>query len=163
MNRENTFFKHGHIYALVVLLILTAAAGVLYHRFPRARRTFIFYGQSGEVFGSRLIGKASEETDLRRYIEEALLGPESVENTPLFAPGTRLFSFIYSDGDVYAGFTPLAAMPAGLFAGKTAGGTGGSLLPDSFQILRDGIKRNFPAVREVKFFVHGEPIANEFM
>jgi hypothetical protein len=146
---------------LALLLILAAAAVVLDYMQPFARRTFVFMGAKGEVFEERLIAKTRNvELDMRRYVEEAILGPETMDTTPLFMPQTRLSSFIYSDDTVWADFTAQAALPVSLFyggiVGRQHGGVPASI--DPFGILRDGIARNFPAVRDVRFFVGGEPL-----
>jgi hypothetical protein len=119
------------------------------------RRTFVFYSAlEGEltVEDRMLYRSYSRETDIRRYVEEVLLGPVSPDLDPLFPKETRLRSFLYRDGVVYADFTGDAALPAergDVFRG--------------FLTLNQGIRRNFAIVKDVKLFIGGNEIFfNEF-
>ena len=91
----------------------------------------------------------SQETDIRRYVEEALLGPVSPEAAPLFPRETKLLSLLFREGVIYADFSEsaleLVSTPArGVYL--------------SFLTLNEGIRRNFPAVLDAKFFINGRGI-----
>jgi hypothetical protein len=141
--------------SFLALVMLLGAGLVLSFLYPQARRTFVFKGAGGEVFESRLLARApTREEDLRRYIDESLLGPASVEDEPLFVRGTKLSSFMYRDGVVYADFSRDASIPPQLFEDRKAStGTG-----DSFSFLRADVLRNFPYVKAVRFFVGGQRV-----
>ena len=88
---------------------------------------------------------ASREHDITRYVEEAILGSVSPNSLPLFPRDTRLVSLLYRDGVVYANFTEEAALPPL---------QGGEVL-HNMETLYAGIRRNFPFVRDVRFFIAG--------
>jgi hypothetical protein len=112
------------------------------------RRTFVFYSiRSGEVTveDRMLKSSSSRETDIRRYVEEALLGPVSPDSAPLFPRDTRLDSFLYRDGVVYADLSESAALPPS---------EGGDVFRNFLTLYR-GIRRNFPSVKDVRLFIAG--------
>jgi hypothetical protein len=153
-------YLRKRIVALVFVLALIAGAAALCLASPQAARTFVFWGPEGETFEERLIAKTdNKESDLRHYIEETLLGPSSMEDTPIFAPGTKLSSFMYRNGVAYVNLSELAALPPAFFGGTAAhaefSGSG-----NAFAVLKAGIRRNFPSVKDVKIFVAGETVEN---
>jgi hypothetical protein len=116
------------------------------------RRTFVFYAidSSAPVVEDRMVKRAgSRENDIARYVEEALLGPVSLDSAPLFPKGTRLQSLLYRAGVVYAGLSELAAMPAAL---PEAGGAG---VFTGLAALYGGVRRNFSSVKDVRLFING--------
>jgi hypothetical protein len=130
---------------LCVLVILAFADFLL---LGLVRRTFVFYsiGNQKPVAEDRMVAKTgSREHDIKRYVEEALLGPVSLDTAPLFPRGTRLASLLYRDGVVYADLSETAALGApdgpGVFAALSE--------------LCGGIKRNFFYVQEVRLFIAG--------
>jgi hypothetical protein len=142
------FFRkktHRRLLCLCVLLML-ACADFLF--LGLARRTFVFYSINNHnpVVEDRMVAKTgSREDDMRRYVEEALLGPVSLDSAPLFPRGTRLSSLLYRDGVVYADLSELAALPVpegpGVFA--------------ALNVLYGGIKRNFSYAKDVRLFIAG--------
>jgi hypothetical protein len=95
----------------------------------------------------------SQEEDIIRYLDDALLGPVDPDLLPLFPRGTRLKSLIYRDGVVYANLSEEAALPP----------VEGGLVLENFRTLYTGIFRNFSFVRDVRFFVDGNAVhINEF-
>jgi hypothetical protein len=113
------------------------------------RRTFVFYSiRDGEttVEDRMLSSSASRETDIRRYVDEALLGPVSPDSAPLFPRDTRLDTFLYRDGVVYADLSESAVLPPP---------EGGDVFRN-FLTLYWGIRRNFPAVKDVRLFAAGK-------
>ena len=116
-----------------------------------ARSTFIFYSRidGKSVIETRMLRQSwDKELDIRRYIEEALLGPASQDSVPLFHRETQLHSFMFRNGVVYADFSELAALPAG----------------DSWDAFRslltlnEGVRRNFPQVKDVRLFIGGNEV-----
>ena len=96
-----------------LVLISIFALGEFLHS-GLVRRTFVFYSNIEEntVVEDRMLRRAeSRETDIRRYVEEALLGPVSPDSAPLFPRETRLHSFMYREGVVYADISESAALP----------------------------------------------------
>jgi hypothetical protein len=152
---------------LISLAVLTVIAAIEFFVGGLARRTFVFYaGDSGMVTVEERMIRVSRgkgmvspprEVDITRYVEETLLGPVSPNALPLFPKETRLLSLLYRNGVVYADFSPDAALPP----------LEGPPLPDVLAPNREvftnmgtlyaGIKRNFPFVREVRFFIAGKP------
>ena len=115
------------------------------------RRTFVFYSNIEEttVVEERMLRRSSDpETDIRRYIDEVLLGPVSPDSAPLFPRETRLYSFMYREDTVYADLTESAALPpegkAGVFQGLLT--------------LNEGIRRNFPYIKDVRIFIGGNEV-----
>ena len=115
------------------------------------RRTFVFYSdiEGNTVVEDRMLRRSGDiETDIRRYVDEVLLGPVSPDSAPLFPRETRLESFMYRGGVVYADLTESAALPVS--------GSG-----DVFQgllTLNEGIRRNFPPVKDVLLFIGGNEV-----
>jgi hypothetical protein len=120
------------------------------------RRTFVFYsiGSGALTVEDRMLKRSSSrEIDIRRYVEEVLLGPVSPDSEPLFPRGTRLRSLLYRGGVVYADLTEDAVLPPA---------EGGDVFRN-FQTLREGIGRNFSFVRDIRFFIAGrEAFVGEF-
>ena len=120
------------------------------------RRTYVFYSILGAepIVETRMLPRAdNKEADIQRYVEEALLGPMNPSSTILFPRGTRLISFMLRDGVVFANLSEPAALP----------------IPEgrdvflSLLTLNQGIRRNFPAVRDVRLFIGGnEAFFEEF-
>jgi hypothetical protein len=130
---------------LCVLVILAFADFLL---LGLVRRTFVFYsiGNHEPVAEDRMVAKTgSRENDIRRYVEEALLGPVSLDSALLFPRGTRLASLLYRDGVVYANLSEAAALSVpdgpGVFA--------------ALSVLCGGVKRNFSYVEDVRLFIAG--------
>ncbi|MDR1565878.1 MAG: GerMN domain-containing protein [Treponema sp.] len=119
------------------------------------RRTFVFYSilEGSAVVEDRMVRRSfSKETDIRRYVEEALLGPVSPDSAPLFPRETRLRSFMYREGTAYADLSEEAALPP----------EGGDVFR-SCLTLNEGLRRNFPSLKDVKLFIGGNEIFfNEF-
>jgi hypothetical protein len=118
------------------------------------RRTFVFYSiDSGKIaVEDRMVSKTgSREEDIARYVEEALLGPVSLDSAPLFPKETRLESLLYRDGAVYVGLSEPAALPPvegrDVFVG--------------LYTLDSGIKRNFSYVKDVLVFIDGHESYSE--
>jgi len=87
----------------------------------------------------------SQEEDIRKYLEEVCLGPLSSGSAPLFPKGTRVRTLLFRNGVVYADLTESAALPS----------LEGGDVRRSLAILRAGLHRNFPYVKEVRLFING--------
>ena len=143
---------------LIILAVLAAAILVEFFVLGLARRTFLFYtgNERTVIVEDRMlrvsrrspVHSSSREVNITRYVEEALLGPVSPDALPLFPAETRLLSLLYRNGVVYADFSKDAALPPETSLGR---GVLGSL-----RTLHSGIKRNFPFVRNVRFFIDGK-------
>ena len=133
---------------LSFLAVLMIVALINFLALGLARRTFVFYAIDGgaiSVENRMLRRSSSRELAVTRYVEEALLGPVSPNSLPLFPRETRLRSLLYRDGVVYADLSENAVLPPV---------EGGEVLKN-FKTLHDGITRNFPFVREARFFIAG--------
>jgi len=116
------------------------------------RRTFVFYtyDRGGVSVEDRMLPKTGvPERDIARYVEEALLGPVSLDLSPLVTKGTKLRSFMLRGGTVYADLSEDAALPVD--GAKTDVFTG-------LAALNRGIRRNFPSVSDVKLFIDGNEV-----
>ncbi|MCL2270499.1 MAG: GerMN domain-containing protein [Treponema sp.] len=141
------------------LFILAAVVINEYSTWGLARRSFVFYASDSgnatveermlRVSGGNQAHSLSREVDLTRYVEEALLGPISPNLMPLFPKETRLQSLLYRDGTVYVSLSEDAALP------PLEGSLQGKEVFTSMETLNSCIKRNFPYVRDVRFFIGG--------
>ncbi|MDR0315800.1 MAG: GerMN domain-containing protein [Treponema sp.] len=133
---------------LLFLGLLVALALIEFIVLGLARRTFVFYDiDSGLIrVEDRMLKRSpSREVNIIRYVDEALLGPVSPDSLPLFPRETRLRSLLYRDGVVYVDFTEEAVLPP----------PEGGEVYKNFQTIHAGIRRNFPFVRGVRFFIAG--------
>ena len=146
--------------------ILVAAALIEFLVLGLARKTFLFYtvdsgspsveermlhvsSRNLKDYGGSPVS-SSRELDLIRYVEEAVLGPVSPNSLPLFPKGTRLVSLLYRNGVVFVDLSEEASLPPPESAA----------LPEmevftSLETLYSGIRRNFPFVRDLRFFIAG--------
>jgi hypothetical protein len=142
--------KRNHYFFLLLLIIAIAVAD--YVILGLIRRTFVFYStlDGAVIVEDRMFrSSSSQETDIRRYVEEVLLGSVSPNADPLFDQETQLQSLLLRDGIVYANFNESALIPVfspekGVFF--------------SFLILNEGIRRNFSRVKDVRFYIGGREI-----
>jgi hypothetical protein len=120
------------------------------------RRTFVFYSslEGKIVVEDRMLRRSGDmETDIRRYVDEVLLGPSFPNLDPLFFRGTKLSSLMYRETVVYADLSEYAALPL----------EGSWDVFRSLLTLNEGIRRNFPFVGDVRLFIGGnEVFFNEF-
>ncbi|MDR1903522.1 MAG: GerMN domain-containing protein [Treponema sp.] len=151
--RKNTFLtgiagKQNRRFLYLVFLVVFAWRE--YQNITLVRRTFVFYTnlQNNTIVEDRMLPEAeTTEDDIKFYVEEALLGPVSPDMAPLFPRETRLRSFMYRDGDVYADLSESAALPV----------ENSDVMRNFFTLYR-GIKRNFPYIGSVKFFIMGNRV-----
>ena len=143
---------------LIILAVLAAVVLIEFFVLGLARRTFVFYtgNERTVTVEDRMlrvsrrspVHSSSREVNITRYVEEALLGPVSPDALPLFPAETRLLSLLYRNGVVYADFSKAAVLPPEASSGRD--------VLDSLGILHSGIRRNFPFVRNVRFFIDGK-------
>ena len=141
---------------LLYIGILVAVTIMNFFSIGLARRTFVFYNvdDGSMVVEDRMLKYASSrEDDLIRYTEEILLGPASPNLLPLFPRGTGLNSLLFRDGVVYVNFTSSAVLPP-MEGGNTF---------DNFRTYYSGILRNFPYVRDIRFFIEGSAAYTEVL
>jgi len=141
-------------FRLFLIAILSLAALTEFLVLGLARRTFVFYTVNDGVISveDRMLKHSkSREGDIIRYTEEMLLGPVSPDLLPLFPRETRLKSLLYRNGVVFADFTADAALPP-IEGGRTV---------DNFHTFYAGILRNFPYVKDVRFFIEGNAVSFE--
>ena len=139
---------------LIILLMCGAITDFIIN--GQSRRTFIFYDYVNEnvIVEDRMFKRSScRETALRRYIEEALLGPITQDFVPLFPRETQLKTLLYRDRIIYADFTKSAAIP--LDEGRNP--------KENFITLKEGIFRNFSYVKDIRFFVEGQIIFEDIL
>ena len=114
----------------------------------------MFYSsiEGNTVVEDRMLRRSEDrETDIRRYVDEVLLGPASPNLDPLFSRETRLNSLIYRGEVVYADLSEPAVWPV-------SGDVFRGLLT-----LNEGIRRNFSFVGDVRLFIDGnEAFFEEF-
>ena len=146
------FLRPQRIHYLILLILIITVALADYYMSGLIRRTFVFYSalEGRTIVEDRVVrNSSSRETDIRRYVDEALLGPVSPDASPLFPWETVLHSLLFREGVVYANFSDSALIPVmppadGVFL--------------SFLTINEGIRRNFSSVRDVKFFINGREI-----
>ena len=148
------FFSEKRNRRLFYLVVISLIALCEFMFSGLARRTFIFYSMidGKSVIENRMVYQSMDrETDIRRYLEEVLLGPAEKDSAPLFHRETQLNSFLYRDGSVYADLTEHAVLPNGenhdVFR--------------SLVTVNKGIRRNFPKVRDVRLFIGGNEVFYE--
>ena len=157
--------KRNRRLSYVALICLIALGEFLFSGL--VRRTFVFYSylKGDTVVEDRMLRLSSgRETDIRRYIEEVLLGPVSPDLAPLFHRETRLNSFLYREGLVYADLSESAALPfQDADTGRQLSVVQG-VPPEKGEVFRslltlnEGIRRNFPYIKDVKLFIGGNEV-----
>ncbi|MDR0511888.1 MAG: hypothetical protein LBG93_02135 [Treponema sp.] len=151
LSKIGEFFKSSINRRLVYLAVLVIIALVDFASMGLTRRTFVFYAMrdSFPVVEERFINRSgNRETDVRRYVEQVLLGPQAHDSKLLFYRDTQLLSLIYQDGVVFASLSNQAALPPP---------QGGSAFT-SLLTLNKGIRRNFSSVSDVRIFIGGNQV-----
>jgi spore germination protein GerM len=154
LNGMGRFFARARNRRVIYLAVLAVCALGEVIIAGSLRQTFVFYapGRDIEALEERMIRRSStKEAAIRRYVEEALLGPVSPDLAPLFPRETALHSLLLRDGVVYVNLSLTAALAA-------AEGV------DSFRnlyVLNAGIRRNFRYVKDVRLFIEGTEAYHE--
>ena len=151
LSKIGEFFKSSINRRLVYLAVLVIIALVDFANMGFVRRTLVFYTMrdSLPVVEERFIHRSGNyETDMRRYVEQILLGPQTHDSKLLFYRDTQLLSLIYQNGVVFASLSDQAALPPP---------QGGSAFT-SLLTLNKGIRRNFSSVVDVRIFIGGNQV-----
>ncbi|MDR2509597.1 MAG: GerMN domain-containing protein [Spirochaetaceae bacterium] len=115
------------------------------------RRTIVFYSSDDgteRVEERFLAHTGSYEDAIKAFVEEMVLGPSDWDAAPLLDRATVLDSLFLRDRTVYAALSREAALPV-----ETGSDFGGLLF--SLESMKRDIRRNFPDVRDVRFFIAG--------
>ena len=147
-----TFFRNKRNRRCLYLFVLCLVALGDFLHSGLVRRTFVFYAIRGAEVSveERFLRRSGDrETDIRRYVEQLLLGPKAQELSALpFYRGTRVQSLLYRDGLVFVDLTETAVLPPP---------DGGSVF-HSLLTLNKGIRRNFSFVKDVRLFIGGNQV-----
>ncbi|MDR1108383.1 MAG: GerMN domain-containing protein [Spirochaetaceae bacterium] len=133
------------------LLVLALFTVVEFIQIGLVRRTLMFYtiSEGTTVVEERFFPRSgSRETDIRRYVEDVLLGPATPDVGPLFPRETRLESLLYRGKTLYVGLSEAAALPPL---------EGGDVFIN-FHTFYSEIQRNFRYIKDVKFFIKGNEV-----
>ncbi|MDR2803155.1 MAG: hypothetical protein LBB22_02560 [Treponema sp.] len=147
------FFTKKRNLAIAGLLLLCLIAFADYIMSGLTRRTLVFHSADNgqELVEERMIARTgSRETDIIRYVEEVILGTLSLETEPLLNRDAKLEALLLRDDTVYLNMSEEAAIPPAV-----------GRVTDKLETLREGIRRNFPFVTNVRVFIEGNEIAIE--
>jgi hypothetical protein len=145
------FLKEKPKRRLIYLFILTCFALVEYIQNGLVRRTLMFYAieKGTAVVEERFFPRSgSREVDVRRYLEDVLLGPATPDAAPLFPRETKLDALLYRGDTLYIGFSEAAALSPL---------EGGNVFTN-LHILYSEIQQNFRYIKDVKFFINGNEV-----
>jgi hypothetical protein len=152
-SKKVLLFVKKPLFCIMCLAIMTIIA--IYGQMVTARRTIVFYTQDSNKpnVEERFIARAYNlEKDVRLYVQEIALGPEYLNTFPLLGKGTDVETVFVRKGEVFVSFSKEAAFPPAPV--NTAAG-------DVFKNLRgieSDIRRNFPSIRKVRFFIAGKEV-----
>jgi hypothetical protein len=154
--------KYKSVGWLAGLVLLGVVAAVSFYFTDKTRKTFVFYDMKSEQARAeeRMLMRSQPQllsAEVGQYAEEAVFGPRNPASAPLFPKGTKLVSFLYRDAVVYIDLSEDAALPVVLPKQQAdlGSGAGESTIPRNVATLKDGIKRNFPFVKETRVFIAG--------
>jgi hypothetical protein len=137
------------------LAVLCLVAFIDFVAGGKTMETFVFYrvrGGSPSVETRLLPRYAPLELRVARYVEEALLGPATVDLGRLFPKGTRLESSLIRDGIAYVDLSALAALPTETEVDARR----------PLATLASGLERNFASIKSARIFIAGhEPFVSE--
>ena len=151
LSKLSVFFSKRRNRRLSYLVIICLFALFEFFYSGLVRRTIVFYSsiEGKMVVEDRMLRRSgNRETDIRRYVDEVLLGPSFPELDPLFTRETRLNSLMYRESVVYLDLSESAAFPL-----DGRGDVFRSLLT-----LNEGIRRNFSFVEDVRLFIGGNEV-----
>ena len=149
--RLKAFFANSKNRRLSYLVVISLIALGDFLHSGLVRRTIMFYSDidGNVVVEDRMLRRSSDrEMEIRHYVDEVLLGPASPNTALLFSRETRLNSYMYRNSVVYADLSETAALPQG----------GGADVFRSLLTLNEGIRRNFPYVKDVRLFIGGNAV-----
>ena len=141
-------YRRG-LYLLLILLIALIDLAAM----GKTSGSLVFYDvRSGKaaVETRAMPFFGTSEHRAARYVEEALLGSESVNLGRLFPKGTRLESLLIRDGVAFVNLSATAAVPAENEVDARR----------AIATLAAGLERNFRSIKEARVFIAGnEPYA----
>ncbi len=114
------------------------------------RRMFIFpSADDGKyIVEYRNLSRSPVQGDLQYYVDEILLGSGTERTKMLFTPGTSVLSCFQRDSILYLNLSSnLLDMGEGVVDIKSG-----------FELLEKNIKKNFPKVKNVEFFIEGKSV-----
>jgi hypothetical protein len=161
---KDSFFRIYKQKSLFCLLALCAIGGAAVSDFllsGKTRQTFIFYNMrtgASRVEERMVLKYPSKERQIEQYVEEAVFGTRSLDAAPLFASGTRLLSLLYRNKVAYVNLSEDAAFPVITEDMELNAVSMAAARSRSFAVLDDGLKRNFPFVEQIAFFIEGRSI-----
>jgi hypothetical protein len=145
------FLQEKYRRRLVYLLVLAFFTLIEFIQAGLVRKTLMFYAidKGTKVVEERFFPRSgSPEVDIRRYVEDVLLGPATPDAAPLFPRETRLESLLYRGKTLYIGLSEAAALPPL---------EGGNVFTN-LHTLHSEIQRNFRYIKDVKFFINGNEV-----
>jgi hypothetical protein len=145
------FLREKYRRRLVYLLVLAFFTLIEFIQIGLVRKTLMFYAidKGTKVVEERFFPRSgSPEVDIRRYVEDVLLGPAAPDVAPLFPRETRLESLLYRGKTLYIGLSEAAALPPS---------EGGNVFTN-LHTLHAEIRRNFRYIKDVKFFINGNEV-----
>ena len=151
LSKIGSFLAVGRNRYIVLLSIVSILALGDFLLSGLTRRTLVFFSNIGDhaLVEDRMLRRSGDrETDIRRYVNQVLLGPANPRSNPLFPRETRINTFMLRDGVVFVDLTEDAAIPLNMEAGVFR----------SFLTLNEGIRRNFSYVNDVRLFIGGNAV-----
>ena len=134
-----------------IALILLLFSVITFNISSRAyRRMFIFpSADDGKyIVEYRNLSRSPVQGDLQYYVDEILLGSGTERTKMLFTPGTSVLSCFQRDSILYLNLSSnLLDMGEGVVDIKSG-----------FELLEKNIKKNFPKVKNVEFFIEGKSV-----
>jgi hypothetical protein len=159
--RTRHSFLNSPLIPSVGLVFLSIIAMSDFDTAGQARRTITFHAPTAgfgtnvlpagtPLIEERFVPKSpNEEIALSVYLEEVVLGPEEVDTAPLVARGTRVKSVFMRNSTALVGFSQEVVLaPAGV-------NTKHWTVKQSFYGISADIRRNFPDVTSVRYFIGG--------
>ena len=116
----------------------------------KERRIFIFpSADNGKyIVEYRNLAKKPVQGDIQLYVDEILLGSSTERTKLLFTQGTRVLSCFVRDSVLYLNLSSLLLEM----------GDGVIDIKDGFDLLEKNIKKNFPKVKTIEFFIEGKSV-----
>ncbi|MCR4579943.1 MAG: GerMN domain-containing protein [Treponema sp.] len=138
------------IIAVITLIILVISIILFNIGNDKHRRMFIFpSADAGKyIVEYRNLAKNPVQGDIQLYVDEILLGSATERTKMLFTPGTVVRSCFLRDSVLYLNLSQtLIDMGEGVIEIK-----------DGFELLEKNIKKNFPKIKKVEFFIEGKSV-----
>jgi len=147
---KNIFSKEN-LYKIIlssIILIVFMFSFISFLAKNTKRRTFIFPSAENGVYVMeyRNLSKKASQGDIQLYIDELLLGSQVERTKYIFTPGTKVLSCFVRDKTLYLNLSEdLINVDRSVIDIKTG-----------VQLLDKNIKKNFPKIENIQFFVDGK-------